>query len=108
MAAYPYITVHGTGQMPWNFYNSFIQVLMTTGLPGLALVLLFLALMLYRGLRFFSVLGPRRLSAHWRFRLLATMPYFMLEAGLFSAIDIRTLFYFLMCGMTLGAVRECG
>ena len=108
MAAYPYIANDAAGQIPWNFYNSFIQVLMTTGLPGLALVLLFLALVLYRGLRFsFCVSAPFSLRT-LALPIAATMPYFMLEAGLFSSIDVRTLFYFLMCGMTLGAVRECG
>lgn len=108
VAAYRYIADDAAGLIPWSFYNSFIQVLMTTGLPGLALVLLFLVLVLYRGLRFsFCVSAPFSLRT-LVLPIAATMPYFMLEAGLFSSIDVRTLFYFLMCGMTLGAAREYG
>ena len=103
--AYRFITNDGTGQIPWNFYSSPIQVLMVTGLPGLLLVLSFLALMLYRGL---SLSLFVRLPLDIRTLVLpvvATMPYFMLEAGLFSAIDMRTLFYFLMCGLMIGSAR---
>ena len=108
MAAYRFIALDGTGQIPWNFYNSFIQVLMTTGIPGLALVLSFLALVLYRGLRFSLGVGAPLGIRTLVLPVLATMPYFMLEAGLFSVIDIRTLFYFLMCGMTVASSREYG
>ena len=106
IAAYIFITDDGTGQIPWNFYNSLIQVLMTTGLPGLFLVISFLVLILYRGIRFsLCVRAPLSLRT-LVLPVAATIPYFMLEAGLFSAIDVRTLFYFLMCGMMLGASRE--
>ena len=81
---------------------------MTTGIPGLALVLSFLALVLYRGLRFSLGVGAPLGIRTLVLPVLATMPYFMLEAGLFSVIDIRTLFYFLMCGMTVASSREYG
>lgn len=108
MAAYRFIAHDAAGEIPWNFYNSFIQVLMTTGLPGLALVLLFLALVLYRGLRFSFCVGAPFSLRTLALPIAATMPYFMLEAGLFSSIDVRTLFFFLMCGMTVASAREYG
>lgn len=106
MAAYGFIADDAAGEIPWNFYNSLIQVLMTTGLPGLTLVLSFLALVLVRALRLSLCVGAPLGIRILVLPVLATMPYFMLEAGLFSVIDIRTLFYFLMCGMTVASSRE--
>lgn len=106
LAAFGSIPSDGSGQVPWNFYNSLVQVLMTTGLPGLFLVISFLALVLYRGFRFsFCFSAPFALRT-LVLPVVATMPYFMLEACLFSAIDVRTLFYFLMCGLIIGAERN--
>ena len=103
IAAYPYVTTDGIGPMPWQFYNSLIQVLMTTGLPGLILAVLFLVRVLYRGIRFsLSVEAPLDVRI-LILPILALIPYFMLESCLFTDIDLRTLFYFLMCGLMIGS-----
>ena len=104
--AYRFITTEESEQIPWNFYNSLIQVLMITGLPGLFLVIAFLALVLYRGIRFSLCFGAPFAIRTLVLPVVTTMPYFMLEAGLFSAIDVRTLFYFLICGFMLGFVGD--
>jgi len=104
--AYRFITTEGSAQMPWSFYNSLIQVLMTTGLPGLFLVIAFLVRVIYRGFRFSLCFSAPLSLRTLVLPLAATMPYFMLEAGLFSAIDVRTLFYFLTCGLMIGSARD--
>ena len=106
IAAYPFVTTDGTGPMPWQFYNSPIQVLMTTGLPGLLLALVFLMKVLYRGIRFSLCLEVPMDVRTLVIPLLAMLPYFMLESCLFTTVDLRTLFYFLMCGLAIGFARD--
>ena len=101
-----FVPTDGSGELPWSFYNSLIQVLMVTGLPGLFLVVFFLVRVLYRGFCFSFCVGVPLAARTLALPVVATMPYFMLEAGLFSAIDVRTLFYFLICGMMLGFIRD--
>lgn len=105
-AASCFITSDSSGELPWSFYNSLIQVLMVTGLPGLFLVILFLVRVLYRGFRFSLCFRTPLAARTLVLPLVATMPYFMLESGLFSAIDVRTLFYFLISGMMFGSERD--
>lgn len=95
---------------PAHFHNSLLQVLMTTGVPGLAFAGAFLALLVYRSLRLLFCRDMRVTAAMRSLALpvVATLPHFMLEAGLFTTCDVRTLFFFLMCGMALGAEREIG
>ncbi len=85
-----------------HMHNFLLQVLMMTGIPGFLLVLAFVVLLLLRMIRlFFSrktdlpeillVCPPAGLLVH-----------FMLEAGLFTAIDVRSLFFFLISGFVIG------
>lgn len=95
-----------TGGTPGHFHNSMIQVLMTTGLPGLILTTVFLVLLLYQGARFL-LRGRAPLAARTLvLPVVASLPHFLLESGLFTSIDIRTLFYFLMCGMMMAFKRS--
>ena len=94
------------GGPPINLHNSLLQILMTTGLPGLLIAMAFLMLMLCKGLHslFFSefYLDDRMLILP----VLTVLPRIMLEAYLFTSTNIRTLFFFLMCGMVIGFTRE--
>ena len=82
------------------------EVLMTTGLPGLLLALVFLMKVLYRGIRFSLCLEVPMDVRTLVIPLLAMLPYFMLESCLFTTVDLRTLFYFLMCGLAIGFARD--
>lgn len=99
-----------TWGIPAHFHNSLLQVLMTAGIPGLAFAGAFLALLVYRSLRLLFCRDMRVTAAMRTLALpvVATLPHFMLEAGLFTTCDVRTLFFFLLCGMALGAGREIG
>ena len=97
-----------TGGEPAHFHNSLIQVLMTTGIPGLLFAGGFLVLLVFHSLRLLfssesSVSLETRMLA---LPVIASLPHFMLEAALFTTCDVRTLFFFLMCGMALGAERS--
>ena len=89
-----------------NMHNVLLQVLMTTGLPGLIFTVSFLVLIFYKG---FLFLFSRKLPFDDRVLILPVVtvwPRIMLEAVLFTSTNIRTLFFFLMCGMVIGSTRE--
>ena len=91
---------------PINLHNSLLQILMTAGLPALLFAAAFLILMFYKGLR---SLFCNRYPLEDRILILpvvTVLPRIMLESSLFTSTNIRTLFFFLMCGMTLGLTRE--
>ena len=91
-----------------HLHNSALQVLMTTGLPGFLMAAGMLLLMLVRCVKLlFSpsqkwTLADRSLAVP----VMAMLLHFMVEAGLFTTCDFRTLFYFLLCGMALGTYRQ--
>ena len=101
--AHQFMTPDGEGRMPVNFHNTFIEILMLTGLPGLILTLCFLVLVLYRGLRLFFCTGPMDVRT-LVFPVFATVPYFMLETC--PPRDIRLLFYLLTCGFVVAYAKE--
>ncbi len=97
-----------TGGVPAHFHNSLLQVLMTTGLPGLLMALAFLFFVIRRAV---FLLGRAVHSAPLdilcvALPVIASLPHFLLESCLFTSIDARTLFYFLMCGMLTGCCND--
>lgn len=94
------------GGLPWHFHNELLQILMITGLPGLILASAFLFLVFCKAFRSLFCsrfpLDDRMLALP----VLAVLPRIMLEASLFTSTDILTLFFILMCGMTIGLTRE--
>ena len=94
------------GGPPLHFHNALLQILMTTGLPGLILASAFLLLVFCKAFRSLFCsripLDDRLLTLP----VLTVLPRIMLEATLFSDTNVRTLFFFLMCGMTIGFTRE--
>lgn len=88
-----------------HFHNSYLQLLMLTGLPGLLLALGFCLCLLKRILRLLLSgevpLGVQLLSLP----LLGTLLYNLLEVDLFVDTDLRTLSFFLLAGILLGEVR---
>ena len=91
--------------MPVNFHNTFIEILMLTGLPGLMLALFFLVSVLYQATRFlFRSEVPLDLRT-LVFPVLSTIPYFLLETC--PPRDIRLLFYLLISGFVVGYAKEC-
>ena len=91
-----------------HFHNFLIQTLILTGLPGLLLVLAFCLLIAGRGLKLFFSPDPRLSTG---VRTLALSPtaailYAMFESCLFTDLDIRCLFFFLMSGLMLGSYHD--
>ena len=88
-----------------HFHNFLIQTLILTGLPGLLLVLAFCVLVVGKGLKlFFS--GGEGISPGVKALALspiAAILYAMFESCLFTDLDIRCLFFFLMSGMLTGS-----
>ena len=104
--AHQYMTPDGSGLMPPHFHNELLQILMITGLPGLIFALFFFIVVLYRATRFFFCIRAPFAARILVPPVLATVPYFMLEAC--QSIDLRLLFYILMCGFVVGYAKECG
>ena len=103
--AHQFMTPDGEGRMPVNFHNTFIEILMLTGLPGLMLALFFLVSVLYQATRFlFRSEVPLDLRT-LVFPVLSTIPYFLLETC--PPRDIRLLFYLLISGFVVGYAKEC-
>lgn len=91
-----------------HFHNSFIQVLMIAGLPGLLIVLAFCVLLVIRMIRVFFSTDPRATLAvkSLTFLLAGVLSYNLLETSLFYFIDTRSLFFFLVAGIFLAYSYE--
>ena len=91
-----------------HMHNSALQVLLTAGLPGFLLAAAMLLRLLYAGARLFFSTSPVYTLADRSLALpvIAMLPHFMVEIGLFTICDFRTLSYFLLCGMALGVLRQ--
>ena len=87
-----------------HFHNFLIQVLILTGIPGLLAILALCLLLVVKAIRlFFSAAEPAEISAKVLVLPVAgSLLYSMFEANLFTATDIRPLFFYLMSGMLLG------
>ena len=98
------MTPDGSGLMPPHFHNELLQILMITGLPGLILALFFFIVVLFRATRFFFCIRAPFAVRMLVPSVLATIPYFMLEAC--QSIDLRLLFYIFMCGFVVGYAKD--
>lgn len=91
----------------WHMHNYLLQVLMLTGLPGLALVLAFSVLLVLRMLRlFFS--GAESAVKVLTLPLAGVLIYGMFETVLFTdsadgraLTDVRELLFFLLAGIVI-------
>lgn len=87
-----------------HFHNFLIEVLMLTGLPGLFLIGAFSVLVTVKAIRLFfsreekADLGAKVLILP----VAAILIYSMFEACIFSASEIRSLAFYLICGIMLG------
>jgi len=87
-----------------HFHNFLLQTLILTGLPGLALVLAFCVLTAVKALRLLFARDERVGMDARALSLIVFAPpvYCLFEACLFTDIDVRPLFFFVVCGMLLG------
>ena len=87
-----------------HFHNFLIQVLMLTGLPGLFIIVAFCVMVAVKAIRLFlsrgekATLGAKVLILP----VIAMLCYSMLEACIFTANEIRSLSFYLICGIMLG------
>ncbi|MBQ9250898.1 MAG: O-antigen ligase family protein [Oscillospiraceae bacterium] len=91
-----------------HFHNFLLQILILTGLPGLALALSFCVLVLRKLLRLLFA-GETQIPNSVKVLALspiASLTYGMFEACFFTDIDIRPLFFFLIGGMALGFYKD--
>lgn len=87
-------------------HNSFLEVLAVTGLPGLAIVLAFLALLAIRGVRLFA--SPSAAPADRIALLIPCMIVIhgMLEPLVFYCFNLVNVLFFLFCGIVFVRSRE--
>ena len=81
---------------------------MTVGIPGCLLVSALMICMLCKALRLLFSRDPRiPLSARaLALPILGVQFYSMLEIGIYTAADVRALYYYIMSGMLLGFYRD--
>lgn len=93
-----------------HMHNSILQILFLTGIPGVLLALGMIGLLIFHCVRLFITESPEVSMAEKTmvFPVIATWAHFLTEAALFTTCDVRTLLYFLLCGMALGFCREAG
>ena len=95
---------YGIGRNHEHLHNCFVQTLMLTGIPGLLLVVAFCAVLLWRVLRLLFSAAP----IQTKLLLIPLIGLFIqgqLEAGLFTAIDLRAVVFFTLSGMVLREYR---
>ena len=97
-----------TPHNPYHYHNVPIQALMTTGIPGFLLVTALMLCVLYKALRLLFSHAPRiplpaRVLA---LPVIGVQFYSMLEIGMYTATDIRALYYYIMSGLLLGVYRD--
>ena len=97
-----------TPHNPPHYHNVPLQALMTTGIPGCLLVTALMICMLCKALRLLFSRDPRiPLSARaLALPILGVQFYSMLEIGIYTAADVRALYYYIMSGMLLGFYRD--
>ncbi len=91
-----------------NFHNSFLSVLVYTGLPGFAIMLAFCILLIRRMLKVYFSGDERATTAVISLAaLLAAMfIYNMFEASIFFITDIRSIIFFITAGAFLAYSYE--
>ena len=91
-----------------HFHNFVLQILILTGLPGLALSMAFCVPVIGKALRLLFSDDSHTPFAVRTLALapLAALTYGLFEACFFTDVDIRPLFFFLMSGMVLGFYKD--
>ena len=92
-----------------HFHNMFLEIVNLFGIPGLLMVFWFYWLLLKAVWRTVILDGvPDRPKQLLFVPLLVISGYYMLEAGLFTAMDLRCAEFFFVCGMIAAIDAECG
>lgn len=89
-----------------HFHNTYLQVLIFAGLPGLLLVLGFCVFLLWRMLRIFFSREAAFSLKLLVIPLAGSLLYNMLEVDLFFDADVRTLSFYLLAGILLSYYYE--
>ena len=102
--AHPFLTANGYNKnLPWHMHNSYLEAMVLTGLPGLAITILFSLLLVGRMIRVFFSADPRLGMAV----KVLTIPltgffiYSMMESEIFFNTEFTALFFYLLAGMLL-------
>ena len=87
-----------------HYQNYLIQVMIITGITGLLLAAAFSFLLVMKAIRlFFNRKKNIPISVKTLvLPVVACLIYMMFEIGIFTSTDLRTLFFFLLSGMTMG------
>ena len=94
-----------TSQHYEHMHNFLLQVLMMTGIPGFLLVLAFCVLLVIRMVRLFFSDANGKAEKTLVIPAAGLLIHFMLETGLFTSVDVRGLFFFLMAGFIFGSAQ---
>ncbi len=92
-----------------HFHNTFLQVVNEYGMIGLALAVWFYLRMLMSSIRILFTTGSSLAEKMLILLPIAMMFYYMLEVGIFKIVDtadFRNTFFFFICGILTGAVKE--
>ena len=92
-----------TSQHFEHMHNFLLQVLMMTGIPGFLLVLVFCILLAIEAVRLFFSESHSIAEKTLLLPVVGLLMHFMLETGLFTSVDVRGLFFFLMAGFVAGS-----
>jgi O-antigen ligase len=85
-----------------HMHNFLLQVLMMTGIPGFLLVAVICIYLLVRMIRLYFSESAGLAEKTLVLPMVGLFIHFTLEAGLFTSVDVRSLFFFLMAGMVIG------
>ena len=90
-------------------HNSYLYVLMLTGLPGFILTMAFLLLLLKKCLALYFSKSPKVCIEHkvLVLALCGMMMYNLFETALFAHMDIRTIGFMLIAGAVIAYSNEC-
>ncbi len=91
-----------------TMHNSFLEAMVLTGLPGLAIVLLFTGLLAFHMIRLFFSEDPRVSPAVKSLTgpLAGIVSYSMLEAQIFFNAEFTSLYFYLTAGILLAYAYE--
>ena len=91
-----------------HFHNMFLEIINLFGIPGLLFVFWFYWLLLKAIWRIAFLGGiPDRPKQLLFIPILVISGYYMLEAGLFTAMDLRSAEFFFLSGILMGVETEC-
>ena len=92
------------GKFVPHYQNYLIQVLVVTGLPGLALVMVFCLMLVVKVIRYYFLVDPQ-IDIGMKslvFPVTASLIYGLFESCFFTVTDVRSCFFFLLSGLFLG------